>query len=378
MENVISISNGLSNPSPERINSIIAGGRFTHTEMIDLLSAHRPETYEPLHAAALAVAREQTGDAVRLRGIIEFSNRCVRNCRYCGIRKANRALGRYTLTQNEIIACAEWIEEQGYGSLVLQSGDLPGEPTVVFIEEVVKEIKCRTSLGVTLSVGEHDPDTYRRWFDAGAHRYLLRVETTNPTLYAHIHSGTQTLKTRLECLDILRNTGYQVGTGVMIGLPWQTMNDLANDLAFFRSGDFDMFGMGPYIYDRRTPMATPALIASWNAHRDRILRLSLNMLAVTRLMMRDVNIAATTALDAMHPDGRVMALNAGANVVMPVVTPAEYRESYQLYEGKPGIDQDALESRDSLVHIIEQAGRTIAWNQWGDSPHYAKRTLHAV
>jgi biotin synthase len=257
---------------------------------------------------------------------------------------------------------------------VLQSGENRGHEAVSFVEKAVGEIKRRTSLGITLSAGEQSPDVYRRWFDAGAHRYLLRVETTNEVLFKALHPAGQTLSARYDALDRLRAAGYQVGTGVMIGLPGQTVRDLANDLEFFRRGDFDMFGMGPYIPDIRTPLATPSVIDVWNRDRDRVFRLSINMIAILRLMLPDVNIAAATALDAIDHHGREQGLMAGANVVMPVVTPVRYRASYQLYPGKPCIDEDALVCRECMTRRIINSGRDISWNEWGDSLHFKHRT----
>jgi biotin synthase len=210
-------------------------------------------------------------------------------------------------------------------------------------------------LGITLSLGEQTEDVYRAWFDAGAHRYLLRVETTNRELYRALHPVTHDFDARIECLQRLRRVGYQVGTGVMIGLPGQTTEDLANDIAFFRDHDIDMIGMGPYVLHSDTPLAD--VLDSIDPETQ--LELGLKMIAVTRLVLRDVNIAATTALQALNPVGREMGLQAGANIIMPNLTDTQYRESYQLYEGKPCMDEDSSMCRGCLQRRVAGIGETI-------------------
>jgi len=223
---------------------------------------------------------------------------------------------------------------------------------------------------VTLSLGEQTEDVYRRWRDAGATRYLLRIETSNPALYAALHPATCSFERRVECLRALRRCGYQVGTGVMAGLPGQTLEDLARDIVFFRDIDADMIGMGPYIPHPDTPLAAAA--ADWSVERS--LRLGLNMIAATRLALRDVNIAAATALQALDPLGREKGLLAGANVVMPNVTDVKYRAQYKLYADKPCLDENAALCRGCLQRRIEAIGETVLWGVPGDSAHFFTRT----
>jgi biotin synthase len=219
-----------------------------------------------------------------------------------------------------------------------------------------------------LCIGQQSFDTYQRLYDAGAHRYLLRIETTNPELFAKIHPPEQTFESRVECLETLRDIGYQVGTGVMIGLPGQTLDHLANDIQFFKDHDIDMIGMGPFIPHDATPMGElPCPDVT-----DRV-RLALLMIAATRLKLRDVNIASTTALQALDPIGREKGLQFGANVIMPQVTPQDVRKDYQLYPGKPCLEENATQCRSCLELRISSVGRVVGYHQWGDSVHAKKR-----
>ena len=225
-------------------------------------------------------------------------------------------------------------------------------------------------LGITLCVGEQSEEAYARWFEAGAHRYLLRIETSSASLFAEIHPSTQRHETRLACLKSLRALGYQVGTGGMIGLPGQTVDDLVGDLLFFRDMDVDMLGMGPYIPHAQAvlPGAPPIMPA------DERLRLGLRMIAAARLLLRDINIAATTALQALADDGREQGLRFGANVIMPQVTPVRVRTMYTLYDGKPCLDDSAEQCAVCLEHRIASVGRRTLKNQWGDSARFGYRT----
>jgi len=217
-------------------------------------------------------------------------------------------------------------------------------------------------------VGEQSRETLRRFRKAGAHRYLLRIETTNPGLFSRIHPGEQTLESRLSCLRILREEGFAVGTGVMIGLPWQTTEMLADDLLFYRDNDFDMFGMGPFIPHHDTPMGNAPVIPDGER-----MRLSLLMIGLTRLLTVTTNIAATTALQALDPTGREKGLSWGANVLMPSVTPGEFRKEYLLYDGKPCTDEKKEDCLNCLRMRVEMAGRVVAVDDWGDPVHYKAR-----
>jgi len=343
-----------------------------------ILSTTDPDEAELIRAAAERMLLHHCGDAVRLRGLVEFSNRCVLDCHYCGIRRGNRAVKRYNLTRDDVVACARWCADKGYGSLVLQSGERRDAAFVRRVETMIRAIKEATrseaqpdGLGITLCVGEQASETYERWFAAGAHRYLLRIESSSPDLFARLHPETQRLETRIACLKTLREIGYQVGTGVMIGLPGQSVEHLIGDLLFFRDMDVDMLGMGPYLPHAQAvlpgnPEIPPA------AER---LRLGLRMIAAARLLLRDVNIAATTALQAMADNGRELGLAFGANVIMPQVTPPRVRSLYTLYDGKPCLDDSAEQCAVCLENRIASVGRRIQKDVWGDAAHFGRRLL---
>jgi biotin synthase len=348
---------------------------FSRNDLLALLSSKDVSDIETVRRAAETVLLGQCGPQVYLRGLVESSNTCSCDCLYCGIRKSNQRVNRYTLTVEQIVACARLCSDLGYGSMVIQSGERSDKKFIDLTAEALRRIKRETrsaaqpeGLGITLCIGQQSRETYQRLFEAGAHRYLLRIETTNPALFAAIHPEDQTLESRLECLALLREIGYQVGTGVMIGLPGQTLEDLVGDILFYEKHDIDMIGMGPFIPDPETPLGSE----SCPDIAERV-RLSLLMIAATRLMLRDVNIASTTALQTLDPIGREKGLQFGANVVMPQVTPVEVRKDYQLYPGKPCLDENALECQSCLGMRIAFAGRTIGYKSWGDSIHAAKR-----
>jgi biotin synthase len=354
---------------------LTAQATFSRNDLLAILNAKAVSDIEIVRRTAEAVLLEECGPQVYLRGLVESSNACSCDCLYCGIRKSNQRVNRYTLSVDQIVASARLCSDLGYGSMVIQSGERSDKKFIDLTVEAVRRIKRETrseaqpdGLGITLCIGQQSRETYRRLFDAGAHRYLLRIETTNPALFARIHPGDQTFETRLECLGLLRDIGYQVGTGVMIGLPGQTLEDLAGDILFFAKHDIDMIGMGPFIPDPATPLGRE----SCPDIAERI-RLSLLMIAATRLMLRDVNIASTTALQALDPIGREKGLQFGANVIMPQVTPLNVRKDYQLYPGRPCLEESAGECNSCLGTRIAFAGRTIGYNAWGDSIHAAKR-----
>ena len=343
---------------------------LTHRELAELLAW--PDADE-LFKAAYAVKCRTSGRRVAFRGLVEFGNVCEKDCFYCGIRKGNDKVRRFHMMADEIVRAAEWANKAGYGSVVLQSGELTGETNAAFVEDVVRSIHAAAgdALGITLSLGEQSEETYRRWREAGAHRYLLRIETSNPELYARLHPADHLWERRRDCLRALRRCGYQVGSGVMAGLPGQTTDDLAADIEFFASEDLDMIGMGPYIPHPDTPLGKDI---PWNpeAAKER-LELGLRMIAATRLHLHDVNIAAATALQALDPTGREKGLLAGANVIMPNVTDIQYRADYQLYAGKPCLDENAAICRTCLERRITAIGEEVMWNERGDSPHWRKR-----
>ena len=355
------------------ISEILDKDYFTHEEIVRLLTSEN-EDRSALFARSSKVKEENVGNIVYFRGLIEFSNICGKNCFYCGIRKGNKKANRYNLTDDEILEAARFAFESNYGSVVLQGGELEGEAFTLRIERLLKRIKELSDgrLGITLSVGEQTRDVYRRWFAAGAHRYLLRIESSDRELYYKIHPRDEkhSFERRLQALYDLRDTGYQVGTGVMIGLPFQTPDHLACDLLFMKALDIDMCGMGPYIEHTDTPL--------WE-YRDQLLPLearfdlALKMIAVLRLMMKTINIASATALQAIDPIGREKALKIGANIIMPNITPGVYRDDYKLYENKPCTDEEAADCKNCLEARIHLSGNKIGYDQWGDSIHFKQR-----
>lgn len=361
------------------VDELLDESKQSVDNLVYCLENDDPEFLKLLAETASSVLEEHCGKGVYLRGLIEFSNVCVRDCLYCGIRRSNSEATRFSLTKEEIVDCAVWCAAQGFGSVVLQSGERTDEKFVDFVARVVEAIKARTvsdvlpqGIGVTLCVGEQSREVYQRLFEAGAHRYLLRIETTNPELYRNLHPEEPPLNNRIDCLRALKEVGYQVGTGVMIDLPGQTSEDLIADILFFRDEDIDMIGMGPYIPHYSTPMGKAFRDDSSRA--ERALKKGLKMIALTRIVLRDVNIAATTALQALDPFGREKGLQCGANVMMPLVTPPSVRKNYQLYEGKPCLDDAASQCSLCTKKRIEIVGRNIVENVWGDSPHYFRRT----
>lgn len=347
--------------------------------LMGLLSASTKKGTDSLQKAADSARKKFVGNKVYFRGIVEFSNICEKDCFYCGIRKGNANVERYRMDEDEIVKCARWAFSKRYGSLVLQSGESTRRGSIDFVVKAVERIKKETSrmdpkgkgLGITLSVGEQKKKTYEEFFGSGAHRYLLRIETSNPGLYRKLHPPGHSFGNRVRCLRDLKEIGFQVGTGVMIGLPGQTAGDLADDLLFFREMDADMIGMGPYIPHKDTPLYTHS--RGWEKRKKKQLRLSLNMVAAARLLLRDVNIASTTALQVLHPFGRELALRHGANVIMPIITPARLKRHYFLYDGKPCVDEDPEACMECLTQRITGTGREVGWGEYGDSPHYSRR-----
>ena len=339
----------------------------------EMLGRDTAACMEQLFDAARQVRREVCGDVVYLRGLIEISNICAKDCYYCGIRSGNQAVARYQMTGKEVIDTCRWARENGFTSVVLQGGERAGRAYVESITDILNEIRLMSDgrLRVTLSLGEQEYGAYRQWREAGADRYLLRIETSSRELYRNLHPESCSFDERLRCLSDLKQLGYQTGTGVMIGLPGQTLEDLARDIIFFREIDADMIGMGPYLFHPATPLGR----VHGRPDAVRQLELGLKMIAAARIYLRDVNIAAATALEALAPDGRERGIKAGANVVMPNLTAEGPRGNYCLYEGKPGIGKSAVHSVEAIAAGIARAGCRAGWAEWGDALHYSRR-LH--
>lgn len=353
------------------VEQIISKVTFNKNDLLVLLNAEEHDK-DLLFKKANKIKLAEVGNKVYFRGLVEFSNVCSKDCFYCGIRNSNTSVARYNLNDTEIVEAARFAYENNYGSLVLQSGEISGTAFTLRIENLLKQIKSFTNneLGITLSLGEQSEEVYQRWFEAGAHRYLLRIETSNPVLYRKIHPMSHRFEQRLNCLHALKKLGYQTGTGVMIGLPFQTIDDLANDLLFMQQFDIDMVGMGPYIEHEQTPLYQ-FKNQLWSI--DQRFNMALKMIAVLRLLMKDINIAASTALQAIDPLGREKAVQVGANVIMPNITPGPYRNDYALYENKPCADQSLSENKACSDAPMSINNSEIGFGQWGDSKHFLNK-----
>lgn len=328
------------------INKAETTHSLTKAEIMLLLSSH--EWDQQLFMAADRVRNKNVGNEVHLRGLIEFSNICLRNCYYCGLRKDNSKVKRYWLTPDTIIEFARKAWEYGYKTVVLQSG----ENDVYTLEDmlhIIRQIKA-LGLAITLSVGEKTRSEYEAYKKAGADRFLLRIETTDREIYIKLHPG-MSFENRIRCLRDLKELGYEVGTGCLVGLPEQTNESLADDILFFKESDADMVGLGPFIPNSDTPLAKES---GGTFHA------SLKVMAITRLLLPDANIPATTAMETLNKDGRMIALKSGANVVMPNVTEGEYREMYQLYPGKICINDTPAHCRGCITGKITAIGREVS------------------
>ncbi len=320
------------------------GEELSSADLEFLLSAEDPEEDQALFQTADRVRQKKMGDEVHLRGIVEFSNICAQNCLYCGLRRDNHRLRRYRMTPGEILDCAREALEAGLKTVVLQSGEDPWF-TRDRLSGLIRRIKEETGLIVTLSVGERPAGDYRAWKQAGADRYLLKQETASPALFARLRPG-RTLTERLDSLRALRGLGYEVGSGNMVGLPGQTAKDLVADIQLFKEWDFDMIGIGPFIPHPSTPLA---------GSPPGDLQRSVKILALTRILTGDPHLPATTASGVLDPQGRKKALLAGANVVMPDITPLKYREHYEIYPGK----RQSQGGMEPLILMINSLGRVI-------------------
>ena len=308
---------------------------------------------DELYRRAYDVRREAVGDEVHLRGLIEFSNICRNDCLYCGIRRGNRQVQRYRMTDDELVETAKRAVALGFQTIVLQSGeDMHFDQARMC--RIIEQIK-RMDVALTLSVGERDYEDFKAFRDAGADRYLMRIETTDRDLYHRLNPG-MSWERRHECLLMIRELGYELGSGIMVGLPGQTVESIADDLLYLKEIGIDMAGIGPFIPHPETPLAGEA---------GGTLEQALRTMAIMRILMPDINIPATTAMESLHPQGRIMALQAGANVVMPNVTEGEYRRLYELYPGKICVNDTPAHCRSCIGLKIKSIGRTIGQGRGG-------------
>ncbi len=348
---------------------------LSHGEILHFLRSLDVEELDTLWKKADEAREKNVGNAVHLRGLIEVSNICASQCTYCGIRVRNANIQRYRMTLEEILESVSLAEKLGYGSVVLQAGEAPAAMPTEWITEVVQEIRKVSEIAITLSLGEradNDFQAYREWFSAGANRYLLRFETSNPELFQRLHPGHPGLKSRMEALRALREIGYEVGSGVMVGTPGQTWDDLANDIEMFRTLNLDMIGVGPYLPHPETPLGQEyyqlqqlrvmePVFELQNANfvtNDELM--TLKTVALTRLVCPCSNIPATTALACIdRSQGHRNGLTRGANVIMPNVTPAKYRKLYEIYPSKANTAEEAEKYDCELKERIQSIGREI-------------------
>lgn len=349
-------------------------GPMNRQDILYWLRERRPEHLEELWQRADNVRAREVGEAVHLRGLVEISNTCRRRCAYCGLGAHRSELQRYRLASEDILASASRAGKLGYGTVVLQAGEDPQLDTDE-LARTVETIRSRHGLAVTLSLGELGGAALRRLRDAGADRYLLRFETSDERLYAALHPDQPSLDRRLDTLRLSGELGYEVGSGVMVGLPGQSVETLADDLELFDRLELDMIGLGPYLPHPDSPLArgkvdVPA--TDDQAHSDEIT--ACVMVALTRLIRPKANIPATTALATLCPQtGRELGLRCGANVIMPNLTPRAQRALYEIYPQKACLAEDEQTFHDELCRRIHALGRSVGRGR-GDSPAFLART----
>lgn len=319
---------------------------FSKNEVIEILKDNSQNDW--LFSLADKIRKENVGDEVHLRGLIEFSNICKRTCKYCGLRCENKDIDRYRIEPDDIIFYAQKAVDMGYKTIVLQSGE---------DEYYSRELLCKIIKGIktldvalTLSIGERCFDDYKAFKDCGADRYLIRIETTDKELYKKMHPH-MSFENRIRCLKDLGKLGYEVGTGCLVGLPGQTIESLANDILFFKEINADMVGIGPFIAHPHTPLKD---------YLNGDFTLALKVMALTRILLKNINIPATTAMETLNPNGRIIALQSGANVVMPNVTTTEYRAKYEIYPNKICINEKPAQCFNCVSGKIRSIGRSVS------------------
>lgn len=319
---------------------------FSRNDIIEILKDDLNNDW--LFSLADKTREEYVGDEVHLRGLIEFSNICKRQCKYCGLRCEDKFIDRYRISKENIISYAEHAVNMGYKTIVLQSGEDEYYNTDLMCE-IIEGIK-KLGVALTLSIGEKTYEEYKAFKEAGADRYLIRIETTDKTLYNQMHPNMD-FDNRVRCLEDLGRLGYEVGTGCLVGLPNQTIESLADDILFFKEINADMVGIGPFIPHPHTPLKDSATGS---------FTLALKVMALTRILLKDINIPATTAMETLNPNGRIIALQSGANVVMPNVTTTEYRAKYEIYPNKICINENPDKCKGCISAKIQSIGRTVS------------------
>ena len=337
----------------------IKQGQLEQEEYPELLNLYKdPETVGMIRQEAVRIQKNYFGNKMYTRGLVEFTNYCRNDCYYCGIRRSNTNAERYRLTKEEILQCCENGHELGFRTFVLQGGEDPWFNDERMID-IIKSIKQNyPDCAITLSIGEKSKESYRKFREAGADRYLLRHETADEAHYRYLHPENLSLSNRKQCLYDLKELGYQIGAGFMVGAPGQTMENLAEDLVFLKKLNPHMAGIGPFIphHDTKFAKEEPGSV-----------ELTLFLLSVIRIMLPKVLLPATTALGTLDPRGREKGFQAGANVVMPNLSPVKNRKQYELYDNKICTGEEAAECRGCLSRRAESVGYEIVTDR-GDSP----------
>lgn len=365
-------------------DAAISGAKLTHDQLVRLVSSTDQKEMSLIHDAAGEVVKKIYGNKVYIRGIVEFSNACEKRCYYCGVTAYD---DKFVIPHKSILECTDYMYKVGYRNLVLQSGEITSEKRMHYIETLLHKIRDRygtepnKGMCVVLSVGELSKDQYQRLFNAGSQRYLLRIESSNPTLYASMHPRSHLWTRRLQALNDLKRIGFVTGTGVMIGVPQQTFDDVASDIEFFRDGMFPMIGLGPYLIHNETVMGKKILASTTPEERkaadDLKVKITLNVYNTLRLQCPLLNIAATTALETLSPGSKAVALTGGCNVLMPIITPKIFRGGYQLYEGKKEVDMDREETHNMMLKLMKQIGKVPSFGEWNHPKLYMKLHPHA-
>lgn len=335
----------------ELIKKLEELGSLTKDEFVQLISTYTADDLDFARSCAVNIAKKHFGNKIYIRGLIEFTNVCCRDCFYCGLRCNNKTAERYRLTEEEILLCCETGYTLGFRTFVLQGGeDLYFDDDKIC--RIVSMIKSRFSdCAVTLSIGEKSRESYQRFFDAGADRFLLRHETANAEHYSKLHPISQTLASRKKCLFGLKKIGFQTGCGFMVGSPYQTAETIAEDFLFIRRLEPHMVGIGPFLPHKDTPFGdkNPGSV-----------ELSLFLLALVRIMLKKVLLPATTALGTADQNGRELGILSGANVVMPNLSPVNARKKYMLYDNKIATGSEAAEGLADLKRRVADIGYDIA------------------
>lgn len=330
------------------VDCLVTNKNLSNQELLELLQTNKYD--ERLFQQADKVRRAIYGEDVYVRGLIEFTNYCKNNCYYCGIRCGNSKASRYRMKDDEILAACENGYQLGFRTFVLQGGEDPYFTDQRICEIVATIRKQYPDCAITLSIGEKSRESYQEYFDAGANRYLLRHETASELLYSKLHPDDMQLENRKRCLFDLKEIGYQVGAGFMVGTPFQTLEDILADLRFLQELEPDMIGIGPFISHKDTP---------FRDFENGSVSLTLRLISVLRLLFPHALIPATTALGTIHPQGRELGLKAGANVIMPNLSPQDVREKYLLYDNKICIHEDSSECRDCTQRRVSSVGYKV-------------------